>query len=272
MVVIRSTRWRYAPWTLVVMFVVGMVACVTVPDSGGRKQLNFIPDSQMNVMGIQAYDEILSKERVSTDPRLNEVVTRIGRRIARASGADFEWEFKVIDNPKTVNAFCLPGGKVAVYTGILPVAQTEAALAAVMGHEVGHAIARHGAERMSQNVLLQAGLVVGTGWVKDPQQRVLVMGALGLGAQFGIMLPYSRSHESEADGMGLKYMAHAGYQPEAAVGLWNRMAKVGGGSVPEWMSTHPASERRAADLREGLSDVMPAYERSEKQTDRALMM
>jgi predicted Zn-dependent protease len=261
---------RYWPLYGTALTLAGMLACVTVPDSDGRKQLNFIPDAQMNAMGAQAYAEIGQKEKISRDPRLNEMITRIGRRIARASGANFDWEFRVIDDPKTVNAFCLPGGKVAVYTGILPVAKTEAALAAVMGHEVGHAVAKHGAERMSQNVLLQAGILAGGLWVENPESRALVMGALGLGAQFGVLLPYSRAHESEADKMGLRYMAEAGYNPEASIGLWERMAKLGGGGVPEFMSTHPSSVRRAEDLREGQREVEGLYARSEKQVDRSL--
>jgi len=241
-----------------------LVACVTVPDSD-RKALRFLPDGQMNALGENAFKDILSKEKISSDPKLNEMVTRIGRRIADASGAKFKWEFKVIDNPKMVNAFCLPGGKVAVYTGILPVAQNEAALAAIMGHEVAHATARHGAERMSQAIAMQTGMVAADVALRDSKSRLPILAALGLGAQFGALLPYSRLHETEADTIGLKYMAKAGYDPAEAPELWVRMGKKSGGAPPEFMSTHPNPVNRTKALRDEIPKVMGYYNASQKQ-------
>lgn len=240
-------------------------SCTTVPVTE-RSQANLIPDSQMNAMGVEAFKEVLAKEKISSNPTLIEMVTRIGKRIANASGENFSWEFKVIENAKTVNAFCLPGGKVAVYTGILPVAKNEAALAAVMGHEVAHAVARHGAERMTQQLALTGGLMVlDTTLLKDNKYRALIIGALGVGANFGVMLPYSRVHEAEADRIGLMYMAKAGYDPREAPELWLRMAKLGGAAPPEFMSTHPDPVKRSEALRSRIAEVMPQYEQSAKQ-------
>lgn len=253
------------------LFVFGFflaAACVTTPVTN-RQALNLVPDVQMNALGVQSYKEVLAKEKISKDSRLNEIVTRIGKRIAVASGANFDWEFAVIDNDKTVNAFCLPGGKIAVYTGILPVAANEAALAAVMGHEVAHATARHGAERMSQAVVAQIGLGALDGVLADSRYRGLAMGALGLGAQFGVLLPYSRLHESEADKIGLLYMAKAGYDPKEAAGLWQRMA-ASGGRVPEFMSTHPDPLKRSKELEKQAILVQPEYAASERQPSQAL--
>lgn len=253
------------------LFVFGFflaAACVTTPVTN-RQALNLVPDGQMNALGLESYREVLAKEKISKDPRLNEIVTRIGKRIASASGAKYDWEFAVIDNSKTVNAFCLPGGKIAVYTGILPVAANEAALAAVMGHEVAHATARHGAERMSQAVVTQFGLAVVDGALKDSRYRGLTMGALGLGAQFGVLLPYSRLHEAEADKIGLLYMAKAGYDPKEAAGLWQRMAAVGG-RVPEFMSTHPDPLKRSKELEKMAEVVQVEFAASDRQPTKAL--
>ena len=245
-------------------------ACVTTPISD-RKQFNFIPDSQMDSMGSQAFDEIKKKEKVSGDPKLNEMINRIGKRIASASGVKYDWKFIVIDEPKTVNAFCLPGGKVAFYTGIMPIAQNEGAIAAVMGHEVAHATARHGAERMSQVVAIQGGMIaLDAAALKDSKYRGQIMAALGVGAQFGVLLPYGRMHESEADKIGLNYMAKAGYDPNEAPALWERMAKASGGKVPEFMSTHPDSGRRATDLRNAIPSIRAIYEASEKQPSKPI--
>lgn len=244
------------------------VACVTTPVTN-RQAINLVSDAQMTQLGLQAWREVLAKEKVSRDPRLNEIITRVGRRIAAASGENYDWEFVVIDSPKTVNAFCLPGGKIAVYTGILPVAKNEAALAAVMGHEVAHATARHGAERMSQGLVAQFGMQVVDGAMKDSRYRGLAVGALGLGAQFGVLLPYSRLHEAEADKIGLLYMAKAGYDPAEAPALWLRMAGEGQ-RVPEFASTHPDPLKRAKLLEKSIPDVMPAWTASERQPTRPI--
>ena len=232
--------------------------CATVPETG-RSQLLLFPDSQMNALGLQAYEEILKKEKVSADPEANALVRRVGERIAAASGKDYDWRFTVIDDPKSANAFCLPGGKVAVYTGILPVTRDDAGLAVVMGHEVAHATARHGAERMSQSTLVQ-GLALGGGVALgggDPQRTRAIFGALGAGAAVGVILPFSRKQESEADRIGLRYMARAGYDPEAAVGFWERMdaAAQGKSRPPEFLSTHPSGETRIRQIREWLPEA-----------------
>lgn len=248
-------------------------ACVT--NSEGRKAYNILPDSQLNSMGVEAYTEILGQAKSSgkllpkTSPQY-KIVERIGQRLAQASGADFEWEFAVIDEPKTVNAFCLPGGKIAVYTGLFPVAQTVSALAAVMGHELAHATMRHGAERMSQQLTLAGLSAVADMSMKDSRYRDITLGVFGIGAQFGIILPFSRNHESEADSVGLRYAATAGFNPEAAIGLWERMG-ASGKSPPEFMSTHPDPANRRKALADKQSDVRPLYDRSEKQPDGELI-
>lgn len=239
------------------------MACATAPVTG-RKQLRLLPESQMNTMGVQAYSEMLSKEKISSDKRLTDMVVRVGNRIAAASGKDYKWEFKLIDDPKTLNAFCLPGGKVAVYTGILPIAKNEAGLAAIMGHEVAHAVLQHGNERVSQGVLAQAGLTLAAVSMKDNKYRNLIVGGLGVGTQFGVMLPFSRKHETEADVVGAEYMAKAGYDPRESVEVWKRMAAQGG-KMPEVLSTHPDPLRRAKELEQLQGKLQPIYAASSKQ-------
>lgn len=238
-----------------------LAGCHNVPLTQ-RSQLQLMSEQQERRMGLSSFQEILRKERLSQDAALNERVQRIGRRIAAATGRDdYQWEFKVIDDDKTINAFCLPGGKVAVYTGLLPVAQDDAGLAAVIGHEVAHAIARHGGERLSQEILvtgLTVAVVVGT---SDSRKRDLYAGLLGAGAAVGFLLPYSRLHEEEADRMGLIFMAKAGYDPRAAVGLWERMAGAGKGKakMPEFLSTHPSDQTRIREIQRHLPEALSHY-------------
>ncbi len=232
-------------------------ACVTTEETG-RTQLNLVSDSQMNTMGAQAYRDLLSKAKISRNQHVTKVVTQIGEKIAQASGVNYDWEFKVIEDSKTVNAFCLPGGKVAVYTGILPVAENNAALAAVMGHEVAHAVLRHSAERMSQQMVLQLGMAAASLTFEDSRYRDTIAGILGVGALYGLSLPFSRFHETEADRVGLTYMAKAGFNPEESVYLWERMGQMGGRS-PEILSTHPDPFRRAQDLRAHMSGALAIY-------------
>lgn len=236
-------------------------SCVTTPVTN-RQSVRLLPESQLNSMGVQAYKEMLQKEKESADPRYNEMVRRIGQRIATVSGKNYQWEFKVIDNSQMVNAFCLPGGKVAVYTGILPVAKNEAGLAAVMGHEVAHAILQHGNERVSQQLLIQAGLVVTAISLNNNKYRNLILGGLGVGSTIGVALPFSRMHESEADRVGTEYMARAGYDPREAVELWHRMGAQGGGKMPQFLSTHPDPTKRAQDLSKRMGEMIPLYEAS----------
>jgi metalloendopeptidase OMA1, mitochondrial len=230
--------------------------------------LILVPEGQMNAMGEQSFKEILDKEKVSTNTKLNEIVSRIGKRIADASGKDFAWEFKVFEDDEMINAFCLPGGKVGVYTGMIKVAQNEAALAAVIGHEVAHATLRHGNERVSQAVALEAGLSIASLSFENAKHRQIIMAGLGLGAQVGVLLPYSRRHETEADTVGLRYMAKAGYDPREAPRLWERMAQLGGNG-PEFLSTHPNPSRRAKELEAQLEEVQELYESSSKQPSRS---
>jgi predicted Zn-dependent protease len=238
-----------------------LAACQNVPITG-RSQLQMISEGAEASLGLSAYQDVLQKEKISHDPRLNELVTRVGSRIAAATGrTDYKWEFRVIDNDKLANAFCLPGGKVAVYTGILPVTQDEAGLAAVIGHEVAHAIARHGGERMSQQLLLEGVALAAAASTRDERKGELYATLLGVGATFGILLPYSRLHESEADRMGLVFMAKAGYDPRAARDFWARMATNDGkkGKPPEWLSTHPADDKRIRQIEQWLPEALSHY-------------
>lgn len=234
-------------------------ACQNVPITG-RHQLQLLSVGQEAAMGLTAYQDVLKKEHISHDPVLNQLVTRVGSRIAAATGRnDYQWEFKVIDNDKTVNAFCLPGGKVAVYTGLITVARDEAGLAAVIGHEVAHAIARHGAERVSQQLVLEGVTVAAVLAAGDSGKGDLYGGLIGAGATLGVLLPYSRLHESEADRMGLIYMAKAGYDPHAAAELWKRMAAQDKGKMPEFLSTHPADTTRIRQIEGWLPEAMGHY-------------
>jgi len=216
-------------------------------------------------MGDEAYRQMLQKERVANHPKWNAMLQRVGQRVAAAANKpDFKWEFKLIES-KEKNAFCLPGGKVAFYTGIMPVFENEAQMAAVMGHEVAHATARHGGKRISaalgQQVLL-GGVSILLG--QDSTKKNLVLAAFGMGSNVVGILPFSRGQETEADEIGLSYMARAGYDPREASKFWERFAKESGSSPPTWLSTHPASASRQENLRGRVSMVMGEYDRSPK--------
>jgi len=241
---------------------VGMTACQTVPITG-RSQLLLLSEADEMQMGIQSYREVVKKSKLSTDPATNDLVKRVGTRIAAATGrTDFPWEFVVIED-RQANAFALPGGKVAVYTGILPITKDETGLATVLGHEVAHAVARHGAERMSQGLLVQVGLAGTMAALskRDPQTIQTVGALLGAGAAVGLMLPWSRSQESEADHLGLIYMAKAGYNPSAARDLWIRMAEASKGHdrPPEFLSTHPSESTRIKQIEAWLPEASQYY-------------
>jgi predicted Zn-dependent protease len=240
-----------------------LIARQTVPVTG-RKQLLLLPESAELQMGLDSYQQVLSKSRVSTDAALNAQVTRVGRRIAEATEkTDYQWEFRVIED-KQANAFCLPGGKVAVYTGILPITRDDAGLAAVLGHEVAHATARHGGERVSQNLLVQTGLAATQVALarNDPATVQMVTGLLGAGASVGLLLPWGRSQESEADHLGLIYMAKAGYHPSAAKELWVRMDQAAKGQPrpPEFLSTHPAPGTRIRQIEAWIPEALRYYQ------------
>lgn len=242
----------------------------------GRQQFNIVPDSLMNSTSFQAYGEFLSTHKLSTNTQQTQMVKRVGARIQKAvedycatNGiedrlADYKWEFNLVEDPN-VNAWCMPGGKVVVYTGLLPVAKTEEGLAVVMGHEIAHAFAKHGAERMTQNLIVEMGGVALSTALKDrPEQtKELLLKSYGVGAQVGVLLPYNRLHENEADHLGLIFMAMAGYNPEAAVEFWQRMAEAQNGAQPlEILSTHPANQTRINNIKNLLPEAMQYYKRS----------
>lgn len=226
----------------------------------GRSQLVDLTREQEMALGLQSYRQILSQERVVRSGETVEVVQEIGRRLAAAASSEdpgFEWEFNVVDSDQP-NAFALPGGKVAVYTGIVPIAENADGLAVVMGHEIAHAIARHGAERMAHQKLVQLGtLAAGVALSDmDVQTQHMVMGALGVGAQYGVVLPFSRDHESEADYMGLIYVARACFDPTEAPRLWERMGRASQGAPAEFMSTHPSSETRIRQFEQWMPEAL----------------
>ena len=235
-------------------------ACATTPVSN-RSALILIPQSQEISLGKQSYEQILKKEKESEDANLTQIVSRVGQRIVAVSDMPkLDWEFKLIESD-TKNAFALPGGKVAIYTGLLSVAKNEAGLATIMSHEIAHVIARHGAQRMTQQMLLQ-GAMLGAGLsMKNNTQRNIILSALGVGVLYGFTLPFSRSHESEADQIGLLYMARAGYDPNEALQFWQRFSKVKDGKAPpEWASTHPADTTRMQGLRKYFSRAKYDYQ------------
>ena len=238
-----------------------LVSCATTPITG-RKQVLLLPETREIEMGLTAYEDALVSESPSQNQEFIEVVNRVGQRIAAvANRPDYQWEFRVISSPQQ-NAFALPGGKVAIYEGILPVCQNEAGLAVVMSHEIAHALARHGGERMSHTMLVN-GVGSAVGKVLQNQESVhseQIMKAYGVGSEYLFVLPYSRKHESEADHMGMMLMAQAGYDPSEAPRFWQRFATAKtNGSVAEFLSTHPSDERRARDLQELLPQAMGLY-------------
>jgi metalloendopeptidase OMA1, mitochondrial len=247
---------------VLVVVLLAIVACQTVPVTG-RSQLLLLPEGSELQMGLTSYEQIIKKSKVASDPAVNEQVTRVGRRIAEATGrTDYAWEFKVLED-KQANAFCLPGGKVAVYTGLLPMTRDDAGLAAVLGHEVAHAVARHGGERVSQTLLLQTGLAATQVALSrnDPRTVQAVTSLLGAGATVGVLMPWGRAQESEADRLGLIYMAKAGYHPSAARDLWVRMAEASKDrqQPPELLSTHPAPATRIRDIERWLPEALQHY-------------
>ena len=250
--------------------------CSEVPISG-RTQFNVVPGSTMNSMSFKSYSEFLAQNKLSTNEEQTQMVKRVGGRIQKAvenysaeNGYEdrlggYEWEFNLVDDPN-VNAWAMPGGKVVVYTGILPIAQDETGLAVVMGHEIAHAFVKHGAERMSQGLLVQmGGIALSTALDDYPDQtKNLFMQSYGVGTQVGVLLPYSRKHESEADHLGLVFMAMASYNPEQAPAFWERMAaQKKGAAPPEFLSTHPADDTRIQNLKDLLPEAMPYYRRTQ---------
>jgi len=248
-----------------VVLTVFVSGCSTVPETG-RKQLNMFSSQEEMKLGLSEFDKMKKDLPISKDAQANAMVQRVGQRIAAvAQLPDAQWEFVVFESQEA-NAFCLPGGKVGIYKGILPICQDDAGLAAVMGHEVAHAIARHGGERMTTAAGISTlGQLSGSylGTTKYADWTPLAMQAYGLGSQVGVALPHSRGQESEADEIGLIYMARAGYPPKAAVGFWERFAeynqKAGGAQTAWFMSTHPTDAGRIADLKALLPKAEAQY-------------
>ena len=251
-------------------------ACSTVPITG-RTHFELIPDATMLSMSKEQYRDFLKSHKISKNEQQAQRVGRVGRKIQKAveqyltennlahEVKNYEWEFNLVESDQ-VNAWAMPGGKVVVYTGILPVALDEKGLAVIMGHEIAHVVAGHGNERMSQGLIFQfGGMALSTALSNKPQQtRQLWMRVYGAGAQYGVMLPYSRLHESEADHLGLVFMAMAGYDPNSAVGFWERMAKMKSGQAPpEFLSTHPSDARRIQDIRNLIPKAMLYYRKSQ---------
>ncbi len=271
----RQSLSRLVVLSLLVPILFGLWACAHVPVTG-RTQLTLVPDAQLLAMSEKEYREFLRKHKLCKDPAKVAMVRRVGRRISQAverflaeTGqsqriAGYKWEFNLVCG-KEINAFCMPGGKVVVYSGLLPVAKNENGLAVVLGHEIAHAVANHAAERLSQQLLLQLGgdaLSMLTG-SSSPATRRLLMQLYGLGANVGVLLPYSRTQEYEADHLGLIFMAIAGYDPRGAITFWERMMKVARNhpKPPELLSTHPSDTARLQKILEYMPEAMQYYRR-----------
>ena len=251
-----------------------LLSSCTEVEITGRQQFNIVPDSTMNSMSFQSYSEFISTHKLSTNTEQTQMVKRVGGRIQNAveqyceqNGIldqleGYKWEFNLVEDPN-VNAWCMPGGKVVVYTGIMPIAQGETGLAVVMGHEIAHAFAKHGAERMSHALIVQMGGIALSTAMKDrPEQtKNLFMQSYGVGTKLGV-LKYSRTHENEADHLGMVFMAMAGYNPQEAIAFWQRMSEQKKGArSPEFLSTHPADETRIQNLKDLLPDAMQYYKK-----------
>ena len=256
----------------VLVIVLFLIACAQVPITN-RQSLSLLPESQLATMSLQAYDKVLKESKLSSNQQQVEMVRRVGLKIAKAAEAflaesgmksqikNLNWEFNLIVDDKLANAWVMPGGKAAVYTGILPYTRDETGLAVVLGHEVAHAIAGHGNERMSQGLLAQMGGVALSVALSDNSAATqnLFMQAYGAGASVGLLLPYSRLHESEADRIGLTLMARAGYDPREAIPFWERMNQKGERRPPEFLSTHPAPSTRIANINKYIPEALPYY-------------
>lgn len=266
----RPPMW-FLGLTLVLVF---LTSCAQVPLTQ-RKSLHLVPDREVLALSFQQYRDVIRKAKLSNDEEKLKMVRRVGKRIAKAAERflrdeglgqevkNYHWEFNLIDNDKVVNAWCMPGGKVAVYTGILKYTKDEAGLAVVLGHEVAHAIARHGNERMSEALLANlGGMALSAALASKPvETRQLFMAAFGLGANVGFLLPYSRVQESEADRIGVMLMARAGYDPRVALSFWERMSKAGRKRHPEFLSTHPAPKTRIRNLKVYIQEALPYYKK-----------
>lgn len=247
-----------------------LTACATSPE--GRAQLKLIPDDQMDAMGVQSFEQIKQETPLAKDPNVQQYVVCIANKIipqVKENPDPKQWEVLVFEDEQA-NAFALPGNKIGVYTGLLKYAKNQDQLAAVMGHEVGHVIAKHGNERVSSQMATEAGLGIAAAVLGSTQNEnsAMILAGLGLGVQYGIILPFSRKHESEADLIGLDLMARSGFNPEESVTLWQNMAAAGL-SPPEFLSTHPSGETRIKQLRERIPQADIAYQKAVSQGQRA---
>lgn len=244
-----------------------VAACTTVPITG-RSAMHLISSEQLAVVAAAQFGELKKESSVSTDASYNAMMQRVGKRIAYAAASDLpnaNWEFVVFDDPEQINAFAMPGGKVAIYTGLFDVVKSDADLAIVLGHEIAHVVAGHGAERVTQQLLAAGGaLAVDLGTREmDTEDRRLIMIAYGAGATLGALLPYSRLHETEADEIGLIYAARAGYDPRTAIDFWSRMETAKNGGPPEFLSTHPSDATRQRRLNTVLPSALMEYHHSQ---------
>lgn len=270
---LNGWRWRGAGVGLFLAIVLSLGGCTTVPETG-RRAFTIMPESQMTSMGANAFAEVKRSSPLITSGERYEMIQRVGHRLARVVAVDMPngaWEFIYIDEAQ-VNAWAMPGGKIAVYDGLFKVVEDENELAFILGHEIAHVTARHANQRISQGILVAAG-GVGLDQAmrnRSSADRNLILALYGVGTTVGVMLPYSRSHESEADYIGLLYMARAGYDPRVAPAVWGKMARESRGGPPEWLSTHPSHYRREEDLRNAMPVAMEEYRRALAADGRSL--
>jgi len=260
---------RVACAAIAFMLVAG---CTMVPITG-RSQLSLVSQSELIGMAAQDYEQFVAESTVSGDAAARKMVAKVGGRVAEAASefmreydmdyelSQYDWEFRLIED-EAANAFCMPGGKIVVFSGLMPLAENDAGLSVVVAHEVAHAVANHSGERMSQLLLAQlGGMALSKAIEEKPEQtRDLAMLAYGIGSQVAVLLPYSRQHESEADRIGLVLMARAGYDPRQALRFWERMAAQSGGQPPEFLSTHPSHATRIEDIRSNMAEAVAIYE------------
>jgi len=258
---------------LLILLLNVLFACKKVPYTN-RKQLALLPESMIVEMGLTNYNEFIKSNKLSTDEQQTLMIRKVGQRISKAAEEfmrmnnmssdikNYKWEFNLIESSQ-VNAWCMPGGKIVFYTGILPYTLDESGIAVVMGHEIAHAIARHGNERLSQQLMVtMGGIALAVALQEKPEEtRNLFLAAYGAGATVGILLPYSRKHEYEADRIGMVLMAMAGYDPHEAIKFWERMANASKTKIPEFLSTHPTDENRIQELRKFLPEAMKFYKK-----------
>ena len=268
-IVMRKTMKRWMGAWVALMLLAG---CSSVPLTG-RKQVLLVSDQEVLSSSLTQYNDYIKTATKSSNAKQSAMVTRVGQKIAAATEQylrqnglesevkNFAWEFNLVKDQQ-LNAFCMPGGKIVVYEGLLGIVSSDDELAVVVGHEVAHAVAKHSNERMSQQLMAQYGAAILGQAVSNRSTAVqqLATSVYGIGAQYGVMLPFSRKHESEADYMGLVFMTMAGYNPDVAVGFWQKMSAGGSGSVPEFMSTHPSDATRIAEIKKWLPEIQAKYQ------------